>query len=397
MAKLRAIKGGRYEEESPRDYQAKLKRHRAMNMYRTFIFIVLILVVLLIIYARYESHVYTGYEILSAYERTAPDSQRDLRLGHSILTYSHDGAHCVDGSGKTVWDQGYEMQDLCISECEGTVALAAYNGRDIYVLNETEKLGSFTTNLQIRDIAVSRIGRVTAVLNSGEATLINTYSPKGDLLYSGQMHMSGSGYPIDVALSPSGTLLCVSFIYVDAGTVKSTVAFYNLTEVGDNYTDFLVSSYDYTDLVVPDVGFLSDSTAYAVGDERFMFYKGADQPESIGEHLISEEIKSVFAGNGYLGIVFRSDDADAKYRMSVFNDAGSLVGKYDIDFEYTDVLFEKDTLVIYNETHCIIYTYKGKVKFNEQFRGGVRLIIPTENAYRYVLSTNAAIETVRLN
>ncbi len=397
MAKFRTIKGGRSDDQLPDDYRVKLKKHKAMNAYRTMLFIVLILVLLLIIYARFQSHVYTGYEVLSAHERSVPDSQRDFRLGHSILSYSHDGAHCIDADGKTVWDQGYEMQDLCISECEGTVGIAAYNGRDIYVLNETEKLGSFTTNLQIRDIAVARTGRITAVLNSGDATLINTYSPKGDLLYSGQMHMSGSGYPVDIALSPSGNLLCVSFIYVDAGTVKSTIAFYNLTEVGDNYTDFLVSSYDYTDLVVPEVGFLSDSTAYAVGDERYMFYKGSDQPESIGEYLISEEIKSVFTGNGYLGIVFRADDGDAKYRMSVFNDAGSLVGKYDINFEYTDVLFEKDDLVIYNESSCIIYTYKGKIKFDDAFRGGVRLIIPTENAYRYVLSTNASIETVRLN
>lgn len=368
-----------------------------MNMYRTFIFIVLILVILLIIYARFESHVYTGYEILSSYERNAPESQKDIRLGHSILTYSHDGAHCVDGSGKTVWDQGYEMQDIRISTCDGTVAIAAFNGRDIYILNETEKLGSFTTNLPIREIAVAKTGRVTAVLNSNNATLINTYSPGGDLLYSGQMHMSGSGYPVDIALSPSGTLLCVSFIYVDAGTVKSTVAFYNLTEVGDNYTDFLVSSYDYTDLVVPEVGFLDDSTAYAVGDERYMFYKGSDQPESIGEHLISDEIRSVFSGNGYIGIVFRSDDPGVKYRMSVYNNSDTLVGKYDIDFEYTDVLFEKDDLVIYNESNCIIYTYRGKVKFDDSFRNSIRLIVPTENAFRYVLSTNTSIDTVRLN
>ena len=397
MARLRAIKGGRYEESATGDYRTKLKKHRTMNLYRTVIFIVLILVILLIIYARFESHVYTGYEVLSSYERTAPDSQMDMRLGSSILTYSHDGAHCVDGSGKTVWDQGYEMQDMRISVCDGTVAIASYNGRDIYVLNETEKLGSFSTNLPIREITVAKTGRVTAVLNSNNATLINTYSPGGDLLYSGQMHMSGSGYPVDVALSPSGTLLCVSFIYVDAGTVKSTVAFYNLTEVGDNYTDFLVSSYDYTDLVVPEVGFLDDSTAYAVGDERYMFYKGADQPESLGEHLITDEIRSVFTGNGYLGLVFRSDDPDVKYELSVYNNSDTLVGKYDINFEYADVMFEKDDLVIYNESNCIIYTYRGKIKYDDAFRNGVRLIVPTDYAYRFVLSTGSSIDTVRLN
>ena len=396
MAKLRMIRGGKHDQE-PEDYRDKLKKHRIMNLYRTFIFIVLILVILLIVYARFQSHVYTGYEVIASGERNASDAQKDLRLGKSILSFSHDGAHCIDGTGKTVWDQGYEIQDLKVSICEGTVAIASYNGRDIYVLNETEKLGSFKTNLPIRDIAVAKTGRVTAVLNSNDAVLINTYSPTGDLLYSGQMHMSGSGYPVDLALSPEGNLLCVSFIYVDAGTVKSTVAFYNLTEVGDNYTDFLVSSYDYTDLVVPEVGFLDDSTAYAVGDERFMIYKGSDQPESLGEHLFTDEIKSVFAGGGYLGLVFRSDDPEVRYRMDVYDSGDNLVDKFDIDFEYTDVLFEDSDLVIYNESSCIIYTYKGRVKFNDSFRSPVRLMIPTDKAYRYVLSTPASVDTIRLN
>lgn len=397
MAKFRTIKGGRSDDQSPEDYRSKLKKHRAMNAYRTSLFIVLILVLILIIYARFQSHVYTGYEVLASHERTVPDSQTDMRLGYSILSYSHDGAHCIDAEGKTVWDQGYEMQDIRVSECGGTVALASYNGRDVYILNEKEKLGSFKTNFPIRDVAVSQTGRVTLVLNGGDSTLINTYSPGGDLLYSGQMHMSGSGYPVSLALSPAGNLLCVSFIYVDAGTVKSTIAFYNLTEVGDNYTDFLVSSYDYTDLVVPEVGFLDDSTAYAVGDERFMIYKGAEQPESIGEHLLSDEIRSVFAGGGYVGLVFRSTDSESRYRMDVYDTGDNLVGKYPIDFEYTDVLFEEKDLVIYNEASCMICTYRGKVKFDDSFRSGVRLVIPTDKAYRYVLSTSSSVDTIRLN
>jgi len=395
MARLRAIKGGRSDDDPRESYKSKLKKHRAMNMYKTGIFIVLVVVIAIIIYARYESHVYTGYEVLDSNERIAPESQNDVRLGDRFVSYSHDGIHCIDSSGRTVWDQGYEIQDIKMDICNDVVAVASYNGRDIYILNKDEKLGSFKTNLPIRDIAVSETGRVTAVLNSSDSALINTYSPAGDLLYSGQMHMSGSGYPVSIALSPGGNLLCVSFIYVDAGTIKSTVAFYNLTEVGDNYTDFLVSSYDYTDLIVPEVGFLDDSTAYAVGDERFMIYKGSDQPESIGEHLFRDEIKSVYAGNGYLALVFKGDET--KYRADVYNTSDDLVGKFDIDFDYSDILFEKNDLVIYNESRCLIYTYRGREKFDGSFRNGVRLIVPTDKAYRYVLSTQISVENIRLN
>ena len=149
--------------------------------------------------------------------------------------------------------------------------------------------------------------------------------------------------------------------------------------------------------MVPEVGFLDDSTAYAVGDERFMIYKGADQPESLGEHLFTDEVKSVFAGGGYLGLVFRSDDPESKYRMDVYDSSDTLVGKYDIDFEYTDVLFEESGPVIYNESRCLIYTYHGKVKFDDGFRNPVRLMVSTDNAYRYVVSTSSSVDTIRLN
>ena len=128
-----------------------------------------------------------------------------------------------------------------------------------------------------------------------------------------------------------------------------------------------------------------------------MIYKGAEQPESIGEHLLSDEIRSVYSGNGYVGLVFRGTDSNARYRMDVYDSGDNLVEKCDIDFEYTDVLFEDSDLVIYNESSCMIYTYKGKVKYNESFRDGVRLMIPTDKAYRYVLSTSSAVETIRLN
>ena len=73
------------------------------------------------------------------------------------------------------------------------------------------------------------------------------------------------------------------------------------------------------------------------------------------------------------------------------------MGKFDIDFDYSDILFEKDDLVIYNDSRCLIYTYRGREKFDGSFRNGVRLIVPTDKAYRYVLSTQISVENIRLN
>ena len=52
--------------------------------------------------------------------------------------------------------------------------------------------------------------------------------------------MDKSGYPVSISLSPNGKLMVVSYLYVDSGNMKSSVAFYNFGEVGKNETDNFV-------------------------------------------------------------------------------------------------------------------------------------------------------------
>ena len=49
--------------------------------------------------------------------------------------------------------------------------------------------------------------------------------------------MNDGGYPISISLSSSGELLAVSYLYVDAGVVKSNVVFYNFGPVGANQSE----------------------------------------------------------------------------------------------------------------------------------------------------------------
>ena len=232
-----------------------------------------------------------------------------------------------------------------------------------------------------------------------DVTYIDTYDPKGNLLYSGQAHMSGSGYPAAVALSPNGRLLEVSYIYVDAGTVKTTVAFYNFGPVGDNYKDYLVGGHDYTDTIVPEVGFLGNSTAYAVADNRLMFYVGDEQPSPAAEYLeySDKEIKAVYSGSGHLGIVLNSEKEDYRYRMDVYDAGGNRVDSFYFNIEYTDIFFEKNDFVIYNDSRCLITTYDGKVKFDGSFDSTVNVMLPTDKPYKYVIADDNEIKTIQLN
>lgn len=378
------------------NYEHKIRRHRLTTIYRLILLLAILVAVGALVVVQYKRHIYTGYDTISSIKRETTKDASDIRLQDSFLTYSKDGAHCTDTKGEVTWNQTYEIQDIKIATCRDVVAIGNYNGRDIYVQTADKQLGTITTNLPIRNLAVSANGNVTAVLADTDSTWINTYNPKGELLYYGQTYMHNSGYPVALSLSPGGELLAVSYVYVDAGAIKTNVAFYNFGPVGANQSDYIAGVYIYSDMVVPYVQFMNNDTAFAVGDNRLMIYKGDQKPVSAGEYLYDEEVQSVYYSEDYIGLVFRSEDSEHMYRMNVYNADAMEVGRYYFDMEYTDIFFEEDRFVVYNETECLIKTFEQVEKYRGIFTKAVNLMIPTGTAYKYVIVSDGSVDTIQL-
>ncbi|MBP5198438.1 MAG: hypothetical protein J6033_05230 [Lachnospiraceae bacterium] len=393
-SKERASRG--YDDAAEEDYRVKIRRHRAANMYRLLLIIGVCAGFALLLILQFNRHVYTEYEVIDVVETDGNTSSTDLRLGSSILTYSKDGAHARNDKGEVTWNQTYGLQDVLVSINGGTTALAGYNDREIYVANEEGIVSDITTAMPIKDVTVSEDGKVSAVLVDTLVTWIETYGPDGTKKYSGQTHMSNSGYPVALSLSPNGVLLGVAYVYVDAGVVKTSVAFYNFGDVGENSNDYMVSAYPYTDILVPMVRFMNNETCFAVGDSRLMMYKGAQKPEVTNEFLFDEEVVGVYYSEDYVGLVFNGGTDGGKYRMKVYSSQAKEIGTFDIGIDYNDIFFEEDGFVAYNDKECRITTLKGYEKFSGEFNEAVRLMAPTKGAYRYKLVTDSEIKTVQL-
>lgn len=383
-------------EQNQRNYKDKIKKHKLTSIYRTLLLVAVVFAVVMLIYVQYKRHVYTGYDTLDTVPRSSASGAIDLRLEDAVLTYSKDGAHCTDAKGNVTWNQTYEIQDVKLANCRDVVAIGNYNGRNIYLGNKKGLLGEINTTMPIRDLTVSANGWVTAVLADADITWVNTYNAEGENVYSGQTRMYNSGYPVDVCLSPDGELLVVSYVYVDAGVVKTNVAFYNFGPVGANKSDFLVGGYTYSDMLIPRVQFMNNDTLFAVGDSRLMFFKGDQVPVSAREDMVNEEVKSVFYNENYVGLVFRSNDSKGRYRLDVYSAKPDVVGSFFFDIEYNDIFFEEEGFVVYNETECVIQTFEGAEKYNGNFTKTVDLMLPTNSAYKYILVTEQSMDTIQL-
>lgn len=382
-------------QQNQQDYKDKIRKHRMNNVYSVLIGLALLVLIVIIVYVQYKRHVYTDYDIVSSVDVDMAEGSINMRLDDSILTYSKDGAHCTNAKGEVAWNQTYEIQNVEVSICQDVVAIGNYNGRNIYVQSADKQLGEIATTMPIRNIAVAANGNVTAVLADTDVTWVNTYNAEGELLYYGQTHMHDSGYPAALGLSPNGELLAVSYVYVDTGTLKTNIAFYNFGSVGDNQSDNIVSAYSYTDMLIPYVRFMSNESAFAVGDSRLIIFAGDQKPEEKTVYLLDREIQSVCYNENYIGLVFLSDQVNAQYELEVYSASGSKVGDYYFNMEYTDIFFEKDGFTIYNDIECLIMTFDGVQKFNGDFNKTANLLLPTGTPYRYYMVTNDTIDTIQ--
>lgn len=377
-------------------YREKIKSHKFTIFYRTFLVIVLIAAIIGALYIQWKNKVYTQIAVLSSAEISIVQGSGLLPFSGHLLTYSKDGAGCMDIKGNAVWNQTFEMQNPIVDVCQNVVAIGDYNGRNIYVMDTAGVLGNITTNKPMRDLCVASNGVVAVVLDDTDITWIYLYSATGKELASFRTTMKDSGYPISVSISPNAQLVCVSYLYVDGGQMKSSVAFYNFGDVGKNSTNNYVSGYDYLDVVVPLTRFLDDRSLFAVSDDRIMFYSGAQKPVTAAESLISDNVQSVFYGEEYVGLVYISRESSNRYRLDVYHKSGELRQSIEFDIEYSDILFHNDQIIIYNESECTIYNSNGMEKYNGRFDKTVLELIPQSNAYRYMLVTPDSVDSVEL-
>lgn len=389
-------KKGEADDEKKKSMDSMLARHRHVKIYTVLIVLALISLLVLGLYINWKSMVYVDYEVIQQTEWKKASESKCMNLAGSLFTYSNDGMSCTDTKGKVIWNQTYEMQNPIVRTCNSTVAVGDYNGRSIYISDTQGSKGTIDTTMPIRDFCVSANGIVAAVLDDSNVTAIYLYGSTGEQLAYFKTSMSKSGYPIAVDISQDGTLVAVSYVKAENGKLSSSIGFYNFAAVGQNYTDNLVSGYGYSDAIVPLLHFMDDNAVFAAADNRLMFFKGRQKPESISDILVSEEIQSVFCDEKHVGIVFFDSAGESVYRMDVYDTEAKKISELKFDTDYTDIIFDTSSIIIRNEKECVIYDWDNRIKYSGNFKENILCVLPMGSVSRYTLVTENAIQLIEL-
>lgn len=376
----------RSEEYRHRSHELRLKLAIALA-------VVCVLLVLLY-YKMEQSRVFSNIEKKNSIKFSSPLVSQTMAIEDNILTCSRDGANCMDAQGNLLWNMTFEMQNPLCSVCKGTAAFADYGSGKIYIHAGNGSEAEINTTMPIRKIAVAENGVVAAVLEDVDITWIYIYDMNQTTIAYFRTSMQKSGYPLDIDISPSGELVAVSYYFVDNSTTRSSVAFYNFGDVGQNNIDNYVSGFNYADVLVPEVCFMDDDSAYAISTSRFSMYEGAHKPVSVAESIISDDIISVYNNDKYVAVICRNKSGNTRYRLDLYGAQGKLLTQNDFDFDFTGVALCRDGYALYGNSDIYIASDDGKKRYEGKYTTPILKVVPTDSIAKYYFVTENTVDTV---
>ena len=377
-------------------YKDRIRSHKLVIFYRVLLVIILTAAVVFALVMQARNRVYTEAEVVASADNHSIRTEDMVDFAGTILSYGMDGAACVDVEGKALWNITYQMQEPMISVQGDMAGIGDYGSRTIYLVRTTGSIGEISTTMPIYKFSVSQSGECAVILNDTDTTWIYLYDSLGNVLAYFKTTMRQSGFPVDVAISPNGKLVGVSYVYVDSGDMRSRVSYYNFGDVGRNETDNYVSGYDYAGTVIPAIHFMDNDISFALADDRLMFYKGTEKPVSYAEHLVSEEIQKVFYNDRYVALVFYSDQAEYRYHIEIFNKNGNLVDQREYNSEFKEIVMEDDMVYIFSESRVLEYRIGGNTAYEGMLPKSTYLLIPGRNTGKFTTVNSDTVDTVQL-
>ncbi|MGI6012619.1 MAG: DUF5711 family protein [Ruminococcus sp.] len=378
-------------------YKRRLTRHRKRLLLRIAVIAVVVVAAALIVKTVMERWKYNDYKVLSSSTQEDTMSTSYAQMGTYLLKYTGDGASLLGESGKSLWNQSFEMTNPVSDVCGSTAVVYDEQGTAMVVLNESGKLGEINTEMPILKARVASQGVVAAILEDGENTWINFYSTTGEEIATGKTRVDSPGYPVDLAVSPDGMLIMVSYLYIENNKTTSYVAFYNFGNTGQSQMDNMVSGYTYEETVVPQVQYLEEGKSVAFRDNGFVIYTGRQIPKVSCEVTVEQEIVSTFYNEQYVGMVFRSDDEEKKYTLVLYNTNGKLVFEENFSIEYSSIKISGNQIIMNNDTQMCVFSLKGHEKFNGNLDEGRIHEVFKMDGNRYQVIVDSGIKTIKLS
>ena len=392
---LRIVRELKKSDQPKTEEQEQFEKARKKRWKKTALIAAVVVALAVGVYLLINLQTYTSARVLDTYTVSGASGSAYEQFADGVLKYSRDGISYLNQHGEEMWNQPYQMKNPVVDVNGSSAAVADKGGNAVLVFNEEGVRGETQTNLPIERVRVSEQGIVSVILTDENEARVLCYDAAGNLLVENKTSMNGTGYPLDVALSPDGETMQVLYLYTEAGAVKSRVIYYNFGESGEEKTDHLVAQMEYEDTVMASGFFMDENISVAVGDNRLTIYRGGNVPEETENIEIKKQIKSVFHNEKYIGMVLKNEGKEG-YELRLYNTRGQVAMSENFTGDYSHVKLCGSQVIMYDGKNCSIFTRGGIHKFDGEMNSNILEIFPVPGVNKYIVMNENGLEVVRL-
>ncbi len=393
--KIIDVGGSQIAGERNAEYVNKKRKKQRI----TRIIILFLLVAAAVLYVIGTHWEYKGYKVVESNQTDYSNTASYIRFSDNLLKYTTDGVSYINAKGETVWTTGINMK-VPVAVASGDYAVVAdMNGNTVCVFNTEGEVSSQTMQYPICDVDVGDQGVFAVVLESEKTNYVNLYTRKGEIVYEIQTSIDKNGYPLDISISDNGEKLFTSYMRVGNMVMENALAAYNFGEVGQNSNaDRLVGSYDFSDQVFSKVQFVDNDTVVAFGTKTIEIYTMKEKPMLKKRIAFEQEIRSVFYGEDYIGVIQKNTNADMDnlYTIRAYNLRGNEMFSKSISFDYDNIFAGKDEIIVTGGNDCAIFRKNGSVRFDGKLKNRIRSVVPSGKHLEYVVVYENETQVIKL-
>lgn len=387
------------------ELEEKIRKHRRKIAKRIIIVVAAVVALFLIVWLWMALRTYKSFDVKNSVEQKDKSAVSFVDFCGAVVEYSNDGVLYTDSDGNRIWNQAFEMSSPQVVTCESFMTIYDRGGTDLYIMDKKGVKKEIGTSWPIIKACIASQGTVAVLVSENENYYVKLYDVNGKELASGEFFGEQKNIPVDIALSYDAKKLAVDMIDVSGGKTDSVISFYNFGSVGQNEIDYMVGSFDYPDVIIPQIEFTDNNRLVAFGDSKIILFSGTQKPEPDDEIALNQEIKSVFTSENYIGIIYNNDvqaesdteSTEESRHMEIYNTGGKHVLSKDFTMDYENVDFlGNGEICIRNATECQIYNTYGVKKFSYTFDTPLYDVISDGSQNGYIFIMEGTTEKVRL-
>lgn len=357
---------------------------------------VFVVVIILIAVNAIFHHKYSSYKVVRSNVKLETTSHY-LSVGNDrILRYSTDGASLMDSDLDVIWNDAYTMEMPRCAICGKQILIYDQGGTTMNVYSAKAKENSLNTDQTIVKAVISEAGTVAVLTENGSRTGFSYYSSKGEELAAGESTMTNPGTPVDLALSPDGRSLAISYFRLKDGESGTTLNFYRFDSDGRNRKNNLVGSDSLNSTLVPTIYYFDNNHMAALKNNGFSIYSGTDAIEETASVRFNQEITSAFYDQKHLAFTFEGNNSKPRFVMKLYNMNGRLLSSTDLNLLYSSAHVSGNQIILYDAGDLQIFSMKGFLKYAGKVKeGNIKDVIRLKGK-KYLVVTDEKMEVIEL-